>query len=103
MSSSPVDQLRTTSDPTVADSFALNVTAEPSGAEPDSTEAVATTSSSTIVPIALAVPSSTSLEGLEMVILNVSSPSSSESFRVETEMMASVEPDRIATLPPDPL
>ena len=76
MSSAPVVQPSTTLELTAADSFALNVTAEPSVADAPSTDTV-TPSSSWIVPTALAVAIVTPPGRVVPVIvtLNVSSPS----------------------------
>ena len=97
----PVDQPSTTLEPTAFDSSALKVTAEPSVAEPGSTDAV-TPSSPVIVPTALAVEMVTPPGRVVpvMVTLKVSSPSVVVSPVVVTENVASVAPVVIVTLPP---
>ena len=101
VSSLPVDQPSTTFEPTAADSFALNVTTDPSVAEPAWADTV-TPSSPTIVPTALAVEMVTPPGRVVpvMVTLKVSSPSVVVSPVVDTEKLASVWPAVIVRLAP---
>ncbi len=92
VSSSPVDQPRTTFELTTADSRTVNDSAEPSVAEAASTDTVVPSSSSLIVPTAVAVLMITPAGSVApvMVTLRVSSGSAVVSAVVCTVSVAVV-------------
>ncbi len=94
VSSSPVDQPRTTFELTTADSRTVNDSAEPSVAEAASTDTVADTSLSTIVPTAVEPVICHPMSNVVpvRVTLKVSSPSATESSVVLMPKVSEVWP-----------
>ena len=93
VSSSPVDQPSTRSEPNAFDSRTVNDSAEPSVAAAAPTDTL-TASSSTIVPTAVAVSMLHPVDGRRLLIVNlkVSSPSASESSMVPMLYVFEVSP-----------